>query len=103
MLHEPTFEKLYTMRLAAMAAAWQQQQGDANAAELGFDDRCTLLVEAEHIARDNRRLSRLRKQAQLRISDACVEDIEAGGARGFDKATGVSSRPSAGSASTSTC
>jgi DNA replication protein DnaC len=87
MLHEPTIEKLYTMRLAAMAAAWQQQQGDAHAAELGFDDRFTLLVEAEHIARDNRRLSRLLKQAQLRIPDACVEDIEAGGARGFDKAT----------------
>lgn len=87
MLHEPTMEKLYTMRLAAMAAAWQQQQGDAHAAELGFDDRFTLLVEAEHIARDNRRLNRLLKQAQLRISDACVEDVEAGGARGLDKAT----------------
>ena len=87
MLNEPTMEKLYTMRLAAMAAAWQQQQGDARAAELAFDDRFTLLVEAEHIARDNRRLSRLLKQAQLRIPDACVEDVEAGGARGLDKAT----------------
>jgi DNA replication protein DnaC len=87
MLIEPTMEKLYAMRLAAMAAAWQQQHGDAGAAELGFDDRFSLLVEAEHMARDNRRLSRLLKQAQLRIADACVEDIEASGPRGLDKAT----------------
>lgn len=87
MLNEPTIEKLYAMRLAAMAAAWQQQQSDAGAAELGFDDRFTLLVEAEHMARDNRRLTRLLKQAQLRISDACVEDIEASAPRGLDKAT----------------
>ena len=26
MLNEPTMEKLYTMRLAAMAAAWQQSR-----------------------------------------------------------------------------
>jgi len=32
-----------------MAAAWQQQRGDARAAELGFDDRFTLLVEAEQL------------------------------------------------------
>jgi DNA replication protein DnaC len=85
MLNEPTMEKLYAMRLAAMAAAWQQQHGDAHAAELGFDDRFTLLVEAEHIARDNRRLGRLLKQAQLRIADACVEDVDASGPRGLDK------------------
>lgn len=87
MLNEPTMEKLYAMRLAAMAAAWQQQRGDAHAAELGFDDRFTLLVEAEHLARDNRRLTRLLKQAQLRITDACVEDVETSGARGLDKAS----------------
>lgn len=87
MLNEPTMEKLYAMRLAAMAGAWQQQRADARAAELGFDDRFALLVEAEHLARDNRRLGRLLKQAQLRIGNACVEDIEASGPRGLDKAT----------------
>jgi DNA replication protein DnaC len=86
-LNEPTMEKLYTMRLAAMAAAWQQQHGDANVAELGFDDRFSLLVEAEHIARDNRKLDRLLKQAQLRIANACVEDVDASGPRGLDKST----------------
>jgi len=86
MLNEPTMEKLYAMRLAAMAGAWQQQQSDAKAAELSFDDRFTLLVEAEHMARDHRRLNRLLKQAQLRICDACVEDIETSAPRGLDKA-----------------
>jgi DNA replication protein DnaC len=87
MLNEPTMEKLYAMRLAAMAAAWQQQHGDARAAELGFDDRFTLLVEAEHIARDNRRLARLLQQAQLRIATACIEDVDTSGPRGLDKST----------------
>jgi DNA replication protein DnaC len=86
MLNEPTMEKLYAMRLAAMAAAWQQQHADAHVAELSFDDRFSLLVEAEHIARDNRRLDRLLRQAQLRITTACVEDVDASGARGLDKA-----------------
>ncbi|HEX7480933.1 MAG TPA: ATP-binding protein [Polyangiales bacterium] len=49
--------------------------------------RLTLLVESEHLARDSRRLTRLLKQAQLRISDARVEDIEASAPRGLDKAT----------------
>lgn len=43
---------------------------DVHVAELGFDDRFTLLVEAEHIARDNRKLDRLLKQGHLRIGRA---------------------------------
>jgi DNA replication protein DnaC len=85
MLKEPTKEKLYTMRLAAMAIAWQEQQGDPNAAALDFDDRFGLLVDAEYLARDNRRLNRLLKDAQFRISDACVEDLDTSSARGLEK------------------
>src|SRR5690606_23412761 len=51
-----------------------------------FDERFSMLVDAEHLARDNRRLRRLLKDAQLRISNACVEDVEASAARGLDKA-----------------
>lgn len=83
---EPTMEKLYAMRLGAMAAAWDEQRGSAKSADLSFDDRLGMLVEAEHLARDNRRLTRLLKDASLRITGACVEDVEAGPARGLDKA-----------------
>jgi DNA replication protein DnaC len=86
MLHEPTIEKLHELRLAIMAEAWQQQQKDAKIGALSFDERFTLIVDAEHQARDNRRLTRLLKDAQLRIPQACVEDVASSTARGLEKA-----------------
>jgi DNA replication protein DnaC len=86
MLNEPTMEKLYEMRLSAMAEAWAAQQKDATIGALSFDERMALLVEAEHMARDNRRLKRLLKDAELRIPSACMEDVKATPARGLEKA-----------------
>jgi len=86
MLNEPTNEKLYEMRLSAMAEAWLMQQKDPNLGALSFDDRFALLVDAEHQARDNRRLSRLLKDADLRIPNACIEDVKVSPGRGLDKA-----------------
>jgi DNA replication protein DnaC len=86
MLNEPTMEKLYEMRLSAMAEAWAAQQKDATLGALSFDERMALLVEAEHASRDNRRLKRLLKDAQLRIPSACMEDVKASSARGIEKA-----------------
>jgi DNA replication protein DnaC len=86
MLNEPTMEKLRALRLRAMAEAWTQQQKDPSAASLSFDERLGLLVDAEHHARHNRKLTRLLKDADLRIPQAAVEDVDATGARGLDKA-----------------
>lgn len=86
MLNEPTIEKLRAMRLAVMADAWLQQGKDPTTSSLSFDERFGLLVDAEHLSRDNRRLSRRLKDAQLRIGQACVEDIEVTPGRGLDKA-----------------
>lgn len=86
MLNEPTMEKLYEMRLSAMAEAWSAQQKDATIGALSFDERMALLVEAEHMARDNRRLKRLLKDAELRIPNACMEDVKAAPTRGIEKA-----------------
>lgn len=86
MLQEPTNEKLYAMRLATMAEAWKQQSQDPKIGSLSFDERFALLVDAEYLARDNRKLTRLLKDAQLRLPNACVEDIDVSTARGLDKA-----------------
>lgn len=85
MMNEPTKEKLYTMRLVAMAMAWAEQSKDPHAPSLGFDERFGLLVDAEYLARDNRRLKRLLKGAQLRLPEACLEDVEASSARGLER------------------
>jgi len=85
MLNEPTTEKLYELRLATMAEAWKSQQSDPGASQLSFDERFALLVDAEHRARDNRRLKRLLKDAELRIPSACIEDVETAASRGLEK------------------
>jgi DNA replication protein DnaC len=74
------------MRLSAMAEAWAAQQKDATIGALSFDERLGLLIDAEHMSRDNRRLKRLLKDAELRIPNACMEDVKASPARGLEKA-----------------
>ena len=85
MLNEPTVEKLKTLRLHAMAEAWAQQQAQPTLNSLSFDERFGLLVDAEWLARENARLSRAMKEAKLRMSSACVEDIEYAAKRELDK------------------
>jgi len=85
MLNEPTVEKLKTLRLHAMADAWAAQQAQPDIAALSFDERFGLLVDAEWLARENARLRRALKEARLRMSAACVEDIEYAAKRELDK------------------
>jgi DNA replication protein DnaC len=58
---------------------------DPKVAGLAFDERFALLVDAEHFARDNRRLRRLLKDAQLRLANACLEDVETSPTRGLER------------------
>lgn len=84
-MNEPTNERLHAMRLGAMADAWHAQNRDPKTASLGFDERFAMLVDAEFLARDNRRLARLLKDADLRIPSASLEDVEVSPTRGLDK------------------
>lgn len=86
MLTQPTIEKLYALRLGAMAAALQEQQRNAKVSSLSFDERFAMLVDSEHLARDNRRIKNLLKEADLRIPSACLEDVDPSAQRGIDKA-----------------
>jgi DNA replication protein DnaC len=86
MLTQPTLEQLTGMRLGAMAHAWQGQQEDPAMDELGFDERLALLVDAEWTDRQNKRLDRLLRAAKLRLSGACLEDIEYAKERKLKKA-----------------
>jgi DNA replication protein DnaC len=86
MLTEPTLTKLRTLRLDALAVAWTEQQKNAEIGRLAFDERLGLLVDAECLARENKRLARLLKEAKLRLGQACVEDIDYPPRRDLDKA-----------------
>ncbi len=85
MLNEPTMEKMRTMRLDAMADTWLEQQRSTDIAALGFDERFGLLVDAEYIHRENRRLARRLKEAKLRQNAACIEDFDSADKRGIAK------------------
>jgi DNA replication protein DnaC len=86
MLNAPTLEKLHALKLAAMAAAWTEQQHQADMTALAFDERFGLLVEAEWIARENKRLTRALQEAKLKLSQACIEAIDYPARRELDKA-----------------
>jgi DNA replication protein DnaC len=85
MLNEPTEEKLKAMKLTGMLASWSEQRKDPTHTELGFDERFGLLVDAEALYRENRRLKRVLREAKLRLSHACVEGIDYPAKRRLDK------------------
>lgn len=86
MLNEPTVEKLRGMRLGTLADRWLEQQGDADVQALAFDERLALLVDAEWLNRENKKLARNLKQAKLRLGQAAIEDIDYSGRRQLEKA-----------------
>jgi DNA replication protein DnaC len=86
MLIHPTLEKLKALRLDAFATAWQAQQHDPTLTAVPFDERLGLLVEAEWLARENKRLQTALREAKLRLSQACVEDVDYAPRRELDKA-----------------
>ena len=85
MLIEPTIEKLKILNLNTMANAWIAQRADPAASDIDFDARLGLIVDAEVLARDNKRIARLLRDAKLRIPGACVEDIDFPAKRELDR------------------
>ena len=86
MLNQPTIEKLKSMRLDALAAAWLLQEKTPDVTGLSFDERLSLLVDAEWMHRENSRMQRALKEAKLRLSQASIEDIDYSARRELDKA-----------------
>jgi DNA replication protein DnaC len=85
MLNAPTLEKLHALKLDALAAAWTEQQHQADLTALAFDERLGLLVEAEWLARENKRLGRALQEAKLKLAHACIEAIDYPARRELDK------------------
>jgi DNA replication protein DnaC len=84
MLLEPTLNRLRELRLDGMATALEEQQSQPDIEGLSFEDRLALLVEREATRREDRRLSRLLRDARLRLP-ASVEDLDLRSPRGLDR------------------
>jgi len=86
MLATPTLDKLHALKLPALAQAWREQQQNADLAALSFDERLGLLVDAEWLSRENKRLARALQEAKLKLPQACIEAIDYSARRELDKA-----------------
>ena len=89
MLHEQTFEKLYALQLTGMAEALKDQMGRADMDGLAFEERFSMLVDAQHLFRENKRMKRLLENAKLKLA-ASMEDIDYRSPRGLDKSVMLS-------------
>ena len=85
MLSEQTLDQLRGLRLDGVIHALADQATSAAASELDFDARLAMLVQREIDWRDGKRLTRLLKAARLKVSGACIEDINWRAARGLDR------------------
>lgn len=85
MLNTPVYDSLKSLRLHAMARAYEEQQAMPDIREYTFDDRLGMMLDREIVERSNRRLARRIKQAGFKHSSACMEDIDYRSDRGLNR------------------
>ena len=87
MRNNSTIESLKAMRFSAMAAELERQMQDSAAySQMGFEERLSLLVDAEWNCRQNNKLLRCIREARFATPGAVIEDIEYHEDRHLDKA-----------------
>ena len=76
-MNNQTLDKLKKMRLSAFMQGYQDQLSSPDLyASMSFDERLTLLVDAEYCSRENNRINRLLKQSCVPDTNAHIEGIE---------------------------
>jgi DNA replication protein DnaC len=83
-LNQATLEKMQSMKMSAMAEAFQKQFESPQYGELSFEERVGMLIDTEWTAREQRKLARRLKGAKLRYP-ACLEDLDYHPSRGLDR------------------
>ena len=86
MLIQPTVDRLRALRLPVMSDTYLTQRQDQAMLAMDFDSRLALLVDAEILARENRKLARYLKDAKPRVAQACLENLDYAPGRHLDRA-----------------
>jgi len=86
MANETTADKLYEMRLSTMSRAYRDQETDPGYVKMGFDERFSLLVDAEWDARRINRRARLLRSADFSIHEANIIDVRYDADRKLERA-----------------
>lgn len=85
MASESTMDEMHRMRLSVMAGAYREQEDAPGIAEMGFDERLAMIVDAERDARRANRRMRLLRQAGFPEPDANVDDVRYDDDRELDR------------------
>ena len=82
---QSTMDKLYGMRLSVMAQAYRDQEESPGVADMTFDERLAMIVDAEWDARRVNKRTRLLRQAGFPEPEANVTDVHYDPDRKLDK------------------
>lgn len=82
---QSTQDKLYEMRMGVMARAYRDQEQAPGIADMDFDERLAMLVDAEWDARRVNKRLRLLRQANFSAPDANIADIRYDADRNLDR------------------
>jgi len=85
MLDQQTLEKLTQLRLSAMRQEYRRQLESTERNTLSFEERFAMIIDAQWLSQHNNRLKRLLTGATLRITDACLEDLDYEPRRNLDR------------------
>ncbi len=80
-----TMDEMHRMRPSAMAGAYREQEDAPGIAEMGFDERLAMIVDAERDARRASKRMRLLRQAGFPEPDANVDDVRYDDDRELDR------------------
>jgi len=85
MLMQHSLEQLRALRLEGMRAAFEEQCQQPALSALSFEARLAQLIDREMLLRDGKRIERLLKAARIKVSGACLEDIDYRAGRGLER------------------
>ncbi|MDR0499393.1 MAG: IS21-like element helper ATPase IstB [Holophagales bacterium] len=87
MITGQSFDTMRNLHLNAMTNEYRRQYELFSAMDsLTFDERLDMLLEAERIFRENRKIKQLTKAANLRDKSACLENLDYDPVRKLDRA-----------------
>ena len=84
MLHQPTMDKLFALKLGGMLEGLREQTEGSQYKTLSFDERFGLLLDREWDLRQSRKLHRRMRMAKFRET-AVIEDLDISAKRGLDR------------------
>jgi DNA replication protein DnaC len=85
MMMQTTIMQLQELRMTGMAMGLQEQLSQAGMSGMSFEERLALLVDREIHHRNDKRQSRLLREAKLKYPQACIEDLDVRAGRGLER------------------